>query len=503
MNQRKAGTLLSYLHIILSNTVSIIYTPYMLRMMGQSEYGLFGTASSFISYLSILSFGIGGAYIRFNARCRVANDREGEKQLNGMFLTVFSFLSVLVLIGGIGCIVLAEDLVEETFTAQELYKLRIILMILVINMMITFICNVIMMALQAYEKYIVLRVVSLVSSIVTPIANVIALNMGGRAVAITAISLVISILCYAFYFFYARRAIRMEFSFRGFRKDVLKEIFVFSGFLFLNSITDQITFSTDNIVLSAVKGTGAVAVYTVGANFKNYFQQFSSAVSSVFAPSVNLMVAQHRDMKELDEVFTRVGRVQFYIVSLVLIGYLSIGKDFVRLWAGEDYGDAFYIGLMLMLSVFVPAFQNVGLEIQKAMNKHKARSIVYFLIALANVALTIPFSKWWGGIGAALATLICTFTGYVVFMNFYYKEKIGLDIPVFWKSIAKILPGYILPAAAGFLVNRYWALNSFLDILCSAVVISIVFLLSVWFFSMNSYEKELLSKPFHRLIQHN
>ena len=349
MNQRKMGTVLSYLHILLSNTISIIYTPYMLRMMGQSEYGLFGTANSFISYLSILSFGIGGAYIRFNARCRAAGDREGEKQLNGMFLTVFSFLSILVLIGGVGCIVLAEELVEESFTASELYKLRIILMILVFNMMITFICNVVMMALQAYEKYIVLRIVSLISCIVTPVANVIALRMGGRAVAITAISLAISVACYLFYFFYARKTIKMEFSFRGFRKDVLKEIFIFSGFLFLNSITDQITFSTDNIVLSALKGTGAVAVYTVGSNFKNYFQQFSSAVSSVFAPSVNMIVARNAGNQALDEIFIRVGRVQFYVVSLVLIGYLSIGRDFVRLWAGENYGDAFYIGLMRLL----------------------------------------------------------------------------------------------------------------------------------------------------------
>ena len=67
MSQRKLGTILSYLNIFLSNTISLIYTPYMLRMLGQSEYGIYGTAQSFISYLSILSFGIGGAYIRYNA----------------------------------------------------------------------------------------------------------------------------------------------------------------------------------------------------------------------------------------------------------------------------------------------------------------------------------------------------------------------------------------------------------------------------------------------------
>lgn len=499
MNQRKAGTLLSYLHILVSNTISIIYTPYMLQMMGQSEYGLYGTAGSFISYLSVLSFGIGGAYIRFNTRCRAANDREGEKQLNGMFLTVFSVLAMLVFVGGMGCIALAEELVETTFTAQELYKLRIILLLLTVNMMITFVFNVVMMALQAYEQYFVLRIVALVTSIGTPVVNVIALKLGGRSVAITAVSLGISICCYLFYFLYARKVIRMEFSFRGFRKDILKEIFVFSGFLFLNSITDQITFSTDNIVLSAMKGTNAVAVYTVGSQFKNYFQQFSASISSVFAPSVNMLVAQNRDMKELDALFVRVGRIQFYVVSLVLIGYISIGQDFIRLWAGEDYGEAFYIGLLLMLSVFVPSFQNVGLEIQKAFNRHKARSVVYFLIALLNVVLTIPMARYWGGTGAAGATWITTFFGYVVFMNLYYWKRIGLNIPGFWCEILRLVPGYALPIAAGFLVNRFWDIQYYSGILFAALLISVVFAGSVWKFSMNAYEHDLIKGIFRKI----
>lgn len=500
MNQRKAGTLLSYLHILVSNTISIIYTPYMLEMMGQSEYGLYGTAASFVSYLSILSFGIGGTYIRFNARYRAANDRQGEKQLNGMFLAVFSCLALLVMVGGMGCVALAGKLVEDTFTTTELFKLRVLLILLTANMMITFVFNVVMMALQAYEQYIVLRIVALVTSIGTPVLNILALKLGGKSIAITAISLGISIFCYAFYFFYARKAIKLEFSFKGFRKEVLKEIFIFSSFLFLNSITDQITFSTDNIVLSAVKGTGTVAVYTVGSQFKNYFQQFSTSISSVFAPSVNLMIAKNQSMQEVDELFVRVGRIQFYVVSLVLIGYVSIGESFVRMWAGEDYGDAYYIGLMLMLSVCVPAFQNVGLEIQKAFNKHKARSIVYFLIALLNVALTIPFARRWGGIGAAGATLITTFFGYVVFMNYYYWKNIGLNIPGFWKSIAAIVPGLFAPGLVGYLVNRFWVMDSFVEILLSALVISAVFGVSVWLFSMTDYEKNLFKKPLQRIF---
>ena len=206
-------------------------------------------------------------------------------------------------------------------------------------------------------------------------------------------------------------------------------------------------------------------------------------------------------MKELDDLFIRVGRIQFYVISLVLIGYISIGESFVRLWAGKDYNDAFYIGLILMLSVCVPSFQNVGLEIQKAFNKHKARSIVYFLVALLNVALTIPFAHRWSGIGAAVATLITTFFGYVVFMNYYYWKHIGVNIPVFWKSILKIVPGLLLPSAAGWIINRYWFLNSYLSVFLAALVICAVFGVSVWFFSMTEYEKNLIKRPLQKALK--
>lgn len=501
MNQRKMGTILSYIHIILSNTIAVIYTPYMLEMMGQSEYGLFGTANSFISYLSVLNFGIAGSYIRFNVRCRARNDREEERRLNGMFLVVFSVLAGLVLIGGLTCIALAEELVEATFTTKEVEKLRAIMLILTFNTMLSFVGNVITMALLAYERYIFVRVVLLIAGVLTPVINVIALRLGGKSVAIALLSFVVSAASYLVFAIYARKAICLQFSFRGFHKEEIREIFVFSSFLFINSLTDQLTHSTDNIVLGAMKGTSAVAVYTVGSSFRSYFQQFSAAISSVFAPQVNMLVAQKCEIGQLDELFAKVGRVQFYLVSLIIIGYLSIGQDFVRLWAGEEYTDSFWIGLLLMLSAFVPAFQNIGVEIQKAMNKHKARSIVYFAVAIVNVILTIPFSMRWEGIGAALATLICVFMGTVVFMNYYYHEYIGLDMKAFWKSIVSILPGYIAPVLVGMFVNRFWTIKSFIEILLAAMLISVVFVVSVWRFSMNDYEIGLVGSLFRKAIR--
>jgi O-antigen/teichoic acid export membrane protein len=100
MNQRKAGTILSYIYIFLSNTISIFYTPIYLSMLGQSEYGLIGTAGSLTAYLSLLSMGVGGAYIKFNATARATGSKEEEYKVNGMFQTIYFFISIATLIVG-------------------------------------------------------------------------------------------------------------------------------------------------------------------------------------------------------------------------------------------------------------------------------------------------------------------------------------------------------------------------------------------------------------------
>lgn len=491
--------MLSYLQIILTNLISLLYTPYMLRIMGQSEYGIYGTAVSFTSYLVVLNFGVAGAYIRFHAKTRATGDAQAEKQLNGMFLLLFGILAGLVLLAGTGLLFFAEALVKSTYTPQQLWKLRVIIVILTVSTATSFVCNAVMMALQAYEKYIAIRAVLLLCSVITPVANLIVLHLGGRAVSITLITYLINVAAYLFFWLYARRAIGLRFSFRGLQWGKMKPVFAFSGFLFLNAVTEQITFSTDNVILSAVSGPAVAAVYTVGAHFMGYFQNFVSAISFVFTPEINRMAAEQSDRNQMNALFIRVGRLQFYVAALLLIGYASVGQAFVGLWAGENYTTSFYVGLILMLSVFISGIQSVAMEIQKAQNKHKERSVVLFLISLGNVLLTVPFCKWWGPVGAAGATLICMVLG-SGFLHICYVKTVQLDMAGFWKAIFRILPGCILPAAVGAAIGFFWPIRTFIGVVLAALVITAVFAGSVWCLSMNSYEKELIRKPLRRLF---
>lgn len=501
INQRKAGTILSYVYLFLSNTISLFYTPIYLGMLGQSEYGLISTAGSLTSYLSLLSMGVGGSYIRFNAQDRALGDKEREYKTNGMFQTIYFVISGVTIIVGAILIFLSSYIFQANYSEKELFEIKLIMICTVLQFVVTFCFNTTAMALQAYEKFFFIKMFLLVTCIVQPCINLIALYLGGRAVTISVISLLFSFFTYLCYYIFAKKSIGLKFKYGHFDKALYKSIFIFSGYLFLNSITDQITFTTDNLVLGVVSGSVAVAIYSVGANFKGYFMSFSTGISGVFAPQINKIVAEKHDMQELNEIFIKVGRVQFYVVFLILTGYIFFGKQFITLWVSNDYQDAYLIGLFLMLAVFVPCFQNVGIEIQKAKNMHKTRSVVYFLISLVNVIITIPLSIFFGGKGAAFATLVCMFLGTVIFMNIYNYKKVGIDIPRFWKCIARILPGMILPIIIGILIMNFVNIDSYFTLLWTVLTYCVVYFVSCWFLSMNSYEKELLKKPVKGIIK--
>ena len=119
INQLKAGAILSCVSMGLGYIISIIYTPIMLRLLGQSQYGLYNLVSSVVSYLGLLSFGFGSAYMRYYSRYKVNNDEENIAKLNGMFLIVFSLIGFIAILAGTMLVFNIDLIFGEKLTINE------------------------------------------------------------------------------------------------------------------------------------------------------------------------------------------------------------------------------------------------------------------------------------------------------------------------------------------------------------------------------------------------
>src|SRR5699024_8420804 len=142
------------------------------------------------------------------------------------------------------------------------------------------------------------------------------------------------------------------------------------------------------------------------------------------------------------------------------------------------YGASYAVALILIASVTVPLIQNLGIEIQRAKNMHKARAVVYLGIAIANVFISIPLIKLMGPVGAALGTAISLIAGNIIFMNWYYHARIGMNMFYFWKEIAKFIPALIAPCVVGTVIMKFTSITSLVKLAMFAVVYTAVYGLS-------------------------
>lgn len=499
MNQRRAGVILSYLGEGAKILISFIYTPVMLRLLGQSEYGLYQLVFSVVSYLSLLSLGFSSSYLRFYSKAKISKDIDEVAKLNGMFLTIFSILSLVCLLCGFVMVENIEIIFADGLNDSEYSKAKILMSLLVINLALTFPNSVFNCAITAQEKFVFQKSLILIQNIINPFLTLPLLILGYGSVGMVIVTTVITIVVLLLNIYYCIKKLHIRFSFKNFKIKLLKEMWVFTFFIFLNQIIDQVNWSVDKFILGRYSGTNAVAVYGIGGQINSYYLMFSTSISNVFVPKVNRIVAESNDNDILTKLFTKVGRIQFIMMAMILSGFVFVGHSFVNLWAGPEYSDSYYVTLLLIIPVTVPLIQNLGIEIQMAKNKHKVRSIVYFIISIMNIFISIPLVKIWGPSGAALGTAISLFIGNIVFMNWYYHKHIGLDMFFFWKNIISILPSVILPILFGAFVVHFFDIKNAISIICFALIYVIVYSLSIWKFGMNDVEKEIIKNPISKI----
>lgn len=494
----KLGIILSYISKAIQITIGILYTPLMIRLLGQNEYGLYNISASIVSYLSVLNLGFGSAYMRFYSRYKAINDKKNISQLNGMFLIVFLILGFIAMISGLIITDNIDFIFEQQLSNNEIETAKILMFILVINLFVTFISIIFNTFLQANERFIFQNLLFIIKQVSTPLVTLPLLLLGKGSVGMVLAMTSINVICEVIIVYFCFSRLKMTFSFRNFDKELFKEMLRYSSFIFINIIVDQVNNNVDKTILGRYKGTIAVAIYSVGSKLNLYYGQFSTTISAVFTPRIHRMIALNPLDNDVSNLFIKVGRIQFIMLSYICMGFIILGQPFISFWVGNEYSDSYYITLLLMIPITVPLIQNLGIEIQRAKNMHQFRSILYFIIAILNILLSIPLSIRYGAIGSAIGTSISYILGNGLAMNWHYSSKVGLDIKLFWKEIISIIPALLLPSVVGLTIFIIKIKVTFSIFIFLGLIYSSVFMVSMWFIGLNNYEKNLLKNLFKR-----
>ncbi len=498
VNQIKTGAALTYVAIVIQIVVGLIYTPFMLRSLGQSEYGLYSLANSVIAYLTVLDLGFGNAIVRYTAKFRTEKKQQELQEMFGMFIVLYVIIGLIAFVAGAILALNVESIFSQSMTPEEIYKTCIMLWLMTFNLAFTFPMSIWGSIMTAYERFVFLRVVSIIRSILNPIVIVFLLLLGYKAIAMVVVITIFNVVTLIINYFYCKKELHVVVKYGKYDFSLIKEIFIYSFWIFLNLITERLYWSAGQLVLGATKGTKDVAIYSVAINLKDMFYMFSTAISTVLLPKITGMVTRGASEKEVSDLFIKTGRIQFIIISLILVGFILVGKPFVTIWAGEDYRYSYYISLLFFLVTSIPLIQNTGITILQARNQMRFRCVMIFVVSLASVFVAIPISIKYGMLGYTMVSVIAILLAYFIILNVYYHQEVGLDIILFWKNILKMSLPSIIIVAVGLFLLRFIEINTWFELFVSALIIGATFFVLSYYLSFNSYEKEVLLMPINR-----
>lgn len=499
MNERKIGIVISYFNIILHAVIGFIYVPLLLHYIGKSEYGLYQLIGSFIAYFSIMDFGLTAAVVRFYSKYKAVNDKTGMENILAVAGRGYGIIAAILFVSGVICYINLDIIFAASMTDAELATAKTLFLLLLFNIVITLTTMMFRAVINANEKFLFLKGTETLQMLLQPVLVVLVLNQYPSVVTVAVVQTFLNICLIMARCYYCFAKLKIKIKFHYLNKQLLSDIKKLASSVFVVVLIDQVFFKTNQIILGIVGGTSAVAVYSISSLIYMNYMALSTAISGVYLPHVTEIVAKNEPVKKLSDLFIKIGRYQYYLLALVASGFVIFGKDFISIWAGEDFKEAYCITLLIIIPFTIDLIQNIGLSIMQAQNRYDFRAKVYFVMGIFNLCIAIPLAKLYGGIGCAFATGLSMFLGNGLIMNWYYLKVTKLDILSFWKEIGRISLYVICLTFIGYGLYNYQGMDSITKFIVSITFYTVIYSFVIYIFCMNVEEKEIVLSIFYKL----
>lgn len=487
----KASVVLAYITLGVNCFSGIFFTPYMIHILGESDYGLYQLIGAFAGYLSILNMGMSSAVTKYVSKYYRQKNFQHQGNFLGFVLLYYSFISVIILIVGYG--MYGKIGAIFALSSDELLRAERMFVLLVVNLMFTLFGGIFIGVLSAYENFLWTKGLDLLKVLVRLFTIYAILERGSGSVGIVVVDTVLNFTLLVIYAAYCVMGLKIRFYFGRIEIKELKEIIFYSFFVFLNIIFDQLNWKIDHTILGMKLSTAAVTVYSIGMNFSNYFMNFSIAVKSFFLPRVMYMEVDGKGADQYTLFMARTGRLQGYLLFYLYFAFVFLGRQFIQIIMKTDYYEAWISAVFVMSGLLVPLLQNAGHPILQAKNKHHIYVLVCLFISGINAVSTWFVVDYWGIIGAAFMTMLSFAVGQGIFLSWYYDKKMGMNMKKFFYEIwiGNVRPLLGLIPLCAFICCRHYA-TTWGEFMAQGILYSMAYFVSIYMWGMYDEEKKII-----------
>ena len=493
MSQIKTGAALSYAGVVFNTIAGLLYTPWMVSCVGVDNYGLYTLALSVINFF-LLDFGLSESVSRYLSKYYAEGEVDRIPSFLGvtykMYLVITLFIAA-VLFG----VFLNIDAIYSGLTSEQLPVFRVLFIIISLYSVVSFPFAPLNGILVSNERFVALNACNLVQKVLTVLLIVAALLLGQGVYALVAanafVSVVITIV--KLVLVHVKTDVHIDFSHGDFA--AMREVVGFSAWVMVTNVCGRLIFSIMPTIIASTSTSSEVALFGLASSLEGYVYTVASALNGMFMPRVSRSLAGGDE--GLQQLMTRVGRIQLYIIGFIFICFASIGGRFVSAWIGSGYERLWPCTILLIIPSVIELPQLIGVTAITASGRVKAKAVVYILMSVTNVALGLLLTRHFGALGACIS--ICfAYLLRTAGQNVIYARLLGIRVGLFFGDTYARWAGVAVAVLVfGCIVSISVPAYGWVGFLTCASLMLVVYAALLWVFVMNGYEKELVFSLLH------
>lgn len=472
------NTIFLYLRMIVVVLVSLYTSRVVLDVLGETDYGIYNIVGGVVVMVSFIRNAMSSATQRYMSYSLGRNDNKiGIILGNSLIAYTVMCLLILLIAETIGLWFLNTHL---NIPANRYYATNIVYQLSILSFIINIFRVPFEAAVISHEKmsfYAYLSIVETALQLV--VVFLLMIVPGNKLIEYALFMMLIPLGCNVAFQIYVRKKLSCKIILR-IDKDLIKNLFSYSGWSMLGSISNIFANQGGNILINIFCGVTLNAAFGLASKVNAAISGLVNSFQIAFRPQIVKLYAQN-EKETVEKLCFQSSKFSYLILLAIVIPVAFNINCILSIWLKEVPQFTNIFCILLLCYSLIDAIQSPLTYLITATGKIKVYEIWLSALLLMNLPLSYLFLK----LGYPPSSVIWTYVGlnfissiirtlyiksFMNFPSFAYVKKVV--IPSLFATILSILSGYIISM---YLNGSFMAtLISCLAIMLSTLLISYI-----------------------------
>jgi O-antigen/teichoic acid export membrane protein len=476
---------------LLQTLINLWYTPFLVRRLGSALFSFIPLASSVTNYFSIFTFSINKAIKR---HITIELEKGNTRQANQIFNT--NLVATLLLISAVmpfavGLVLLAPILFNIPSgmerTVQYLFTFVIAAFLLT-----TYSLNF-SLATFARNRFDLRNLVALGARVAQILVIVGLFSLDQPSLIYVGVGMLLAALfnLAGDLFLWRKLLPVLKIRRHEFHRENLKLLFSTGLWNFIYQAGFILFLNVDMLVANRALDLNLAGMYGALLVIPKNLRIFSVAIGEVWGPSIMTKFSQS-DMPGVDKIMRSSIKLSGLTLALIAGLIAGLSDPFLTVWLGPNFKSMIWVLVLMVLPLCTNLLDRPFLDIFISMNKLRLPALVSFGLGISNFLLAALLTPRLGVFGLVLAGGLTLTINYSMIIPIY--AAIIMDLP-WWhylKRLVLILFVTLIVAGISWLIAGLYSLTSYLHLILVGGLVSVIYLVLVYFLVLSDEEKSLL-----------